>query len=124
MNFSCSSCHKTYTIPDGKLTPTKKLAFPCPDCGHRIELNQGDNASGNAATAEKTSVAAAPTSAPADDQQTAEKLKKRILSNLSGLPSLPQIVFKAHEIMEDPNSSTSKVAELIETDQTIAAKVL
>jgi HD-like signal output (HDOD) protein len=100
------------------------LAFPCPDCGHRIELNLCAKSSGDATAAEKTSVAPKPTSAPADDQQTAEELKTRILSNLSGLPSMPQIVFKAHEIMEDPNSSTSKVAELIETDQAIAAKVL
>ncbi|MGB5421289.1 MAG: HDOD domain-containing protein [Desulfobacterales bacterium] len=124
MNFSCSGCHKTYTIPDGKLPSSKKLAFPCPDCGHRIELNLCDSTSGDTATAEKTVVAPAPASAQADDQKTAEELKKRILSSLSGLPSMPQIVFKAHEIMADPNSSTKKVAELIETDPAIAAKVL
>jgi HD-like signal output (HDOD) protein/DNA-directed RNA polymerase subunit RPC12/RpoP len=124
MNFSCSGCHKTYTIPDGKLPSTKKLAFPCPDCGHRIELHLCHNASGDAAAAEKTGVTAAPAPASADDQQTAEELKKRILSTLNGLPSMPQIVFRAHEIMEDPNSGTKKVADLIETDQAIAAKVL
>jgi len=124
MLFACSSCHKTYTIPDGKLPATKKLAFPCPDCGCRIELDLSDDASDDSAMAAKNDGGAAPASVPADDQQTAEELKKRILSNLSGLPSMPQIVFKAHEIMEDPNSSTKKVAELIETDQAIAAKVL
>jgi HD-like signal output (HDOD) protein len=124
MNFSCSSCHKHYTIPDGKLPVTKKLAFPCPDCGCRIELDLSDNASGQAAMAPKNRVGTAPSPPPADEQQTAEELKKRILSNLGGLPSMPQIVFKAHEIMEDPNSSTKEVAELIETDQAIAAKVL
>jgi HD-like signal output (HDOD) protein/DNA-directed RNA polymerase subunit RPC12/RpoP len=124
MNFSCSNCYKTYTITDGKLPATKKLAFPCPDCGHRIELNLCDNTSGDTVSLEKTGVAAAPASAPTDEKQTAEELKKRILSNLSGLPPMPQIVFKAHEIMEDPNSGTKKVAELIETDQAIAAKVL
>jgi predicted Zn finger-like uncharacterized protein len=124
MNFSCSNCHKAYTIADDKLPATKKLAFPCPDCGHRIELNLCDNASGDTVSLEKTGVAAAPATAPTDEKQTAEELKKRILSNLSGLPPMPQIVFKAHEIMEDPNSGTKKVAELIETDQAIAAKVL
>lgn len=124
MNFSCRSCHKSYTIPDGKLPSAKKLAFPCPDCGHRIEIDLRDNAPGDTATAEKTGLAPASASSPADDQHTAEELKKRILSNLSGLPPMPQIVFKAHAIMEDPNSSTKKVAELIETDQAIAAKVL
>jgi HD-like signal output (HDOD) protein len=124
MNFSCSSCHKTYNIPDGKLPATKKLAFPCPDCGCRIELDLSDHASGQAAVAANDGVGAAPPPAPANEQQTAEELKKRILSNLSALPSMPQIVFKAHEIMEDPNSSTKEVAELIETDQAIAAKVL
>lgn len=124
MNFSCSSCRKTYTIPDGKLPAAKKLAFPCPDCGHRIELELCDNACGDQVALEKTGVAATPDPVQADDRQTAEELKKRILGDLSGLPSMPQIVFKAHEIMEDPNSSTKQVAELIETDQAIATKVL
>ena len=124
MNFSCSSCHKTYTIADNKLPSTKKLAFSCPECGYRIELDPCGNASGEAAIAETDGVGAAPASAPADDRQTAEELKKRILSRLSGLPPMPRIVFEAHEIMEDPNSGAKEVAELIETDQAIAAKVL
>ncbi|MFZ1200678.1 MAG: HDOD domain-containing protein, partial [Desulfobacterales bacterium] len=37
---------------------------------------------------------------------------------------MPQIVFKAHDIMDSASSSTKQVADLIETDQAIAAKVL
>lgn len=124
MNFSCCNCHRTYTIPAGKLPSAKKLAFPCPDCGHRIELDLCATPGGDTAAPKKTGVAATPEPVQADDRQTAEELKKRILRDLSGLPSMPQIVFKAHAIMDNPNSSTKQVAELIETDPAIAAKVL
>ncbi|MFZ0612132.1 MAG: HDOD domain-containing protein [Desulfobacterales bacterium] len=131
MNFSCSSCHKTYSIADAKLPASKKLAFPCPNCGSRIQLDLGDDAVSATTARVETSAAAAPSTAqtepaaaPLDDRQTAEDLKKRILRNLDELPPMPQIVFKAHEIMDSPGSSTKQVAELIETDQAIATKVL
>lgn len=135
MNFSCSSCHKTYTIADDKLPATKKVAFPCPNCGSRIQLDLSHDAASSARGEQHTAeavappgaqpvAAASPTAAPADDRQTAEDLKKRILRNLDELPPMPQIVFKAHDIMDSPSSSTRQVADLIETDQAIATKVL
>lgn len=124
MNFSCNSCHKTYTIADGKLPATRKVAFPCPNCGHRIQLDLGDDAACAARAEPNTAAAASPAAAPPDDRQTAEDLKKRILRNLDELPPMPQIVFKAHDIMDSPSSSTKQVADLIETDQAIATKVL
>jgi HD-like signal output (HDOD) protein len=46
------------------------------------------------------------------------------MRDLNDLPPMPQIIFKAYDNMDDPNSSTKQVADLIETDQAIAAKVL
>ncbi|MFZ0726759.1 MAG: HDOD domain-containing protein [Desulfobacterales bacterium] len=136
MNFSCSSCRKTYTIADAKLPDSKKLAFPCPNCGRRIQLDLSREAGAAMTAGVKTAAGAAPSTAPpeptdaasapapSDDRQTAEELKQRILRNLNELPPMPQIVFKAHDIMDSASSSTKQVADLIETDQAIAAKVL
>ncbi|MFZ1201454.1 MAG: zinc-ribbon domain-containing protein, partial [Desulfobacterales bacterium] len=112
MNFSCSSCHKTYTIADAKLPDSKKLAFPCPNCGRRIQLDLSREAGAAMTAGVKTAAGAAPSTAPpeptdaasapasSDDRQTAEELKQRILRNLNELPPMPQIVFKAHDIMD------------------------
>ena len=52
---------------------------------------------------------------------------KTILSEIDrirNLPTLPIIVFEANKLLIDPEASTSKVSQLIETDQSIAMKIL
>jgi hypothetical protein len=58
------------------------------------------------------------------EQSAQDELKTQIMRDLNDLPPMPQIIFKAYDNMDDPNSSTKQVADLIETDQAIAAKVL
>ena len=53
-----------------------------------------------------------------------EALKKRILRSVSDLPPMPQAVFKVREIMGNPNSSFKELADIPETDQAIATRVL
>ena len=125
MQFTCNSCRNSYNIPDDKLPGGKILAFPCPDCGTRIEIDLRPSRSSTVRPSETGMPPSGDAlSATKDDQGSTEDLKKRILQSLGELPPMPQIVFKAHEIMDNPNSSTKQVADLIETDQAIAAKVL
>jgi len=51
-------------------------------------------------------------------------LRERILGAVDNLPPMPQIVHKARQIVDDPNSSLKALADLIETDQALAVKVL
>ena len=51
-------------------------------------------------------------------------LRERILKAVDNLPSMPQIMHKARRILDDPNSSLKDLADLIETDQALAFKVL
>ena len=59
-----------------------------------------------------------------EKQLSGEALKKRILQSVSDLPPMPQTVFKVREIIANPDSSFKELAEILETDQAIAAKVL
>lgn len=126
MNFTCDSCHNDYTIADDKLPSGKILAFPCPDCGARIELDLRGDKAGKVPQSRKsqTPTPEPPPEGATDEPGSAEDLKNRILQNLAELPPMPQVVFKAHAIMDDPDSDARQVAELIETDQAIATKVL
>ena len=51
-------------------------------------------------------------------------LKSKILRSLIDLPPMPHIILKAKEIIADPGSSLKDLANVIETDQAIVARVL
>ena len=115
MRVTCSNCHKGFVIPDERLPMGKKIAFPCPACKETIRLDfttkpvQDDGLSNDKE----------PVGPP-----TGEVLKQRILRHMKDLPPIPQTIFKAREIMASPDSDFKELANLFETDQTIAAKIL
>ena len=53
-----------------------------------------------------------------------EFLKKKILRNAMELPPMQQTVMKARKIMADTKSGFKELADLFETDQAIATKIL
>ena len=55
------------------------------------------------------------------DQQD---LKKKIKKAVKDLPPMPTVVIKIQQLLFDPNSTAQQVADFIERDQAIAAKVL
>ena len=122
MKFECPNCNKCYDVPDEKLPRKKKISFPCPNCKGRIELNLDPGG-------------AKPTETSGQDLETkgGEKMpmagnngdfRKKVLRKLKDLPPMPQIVFKARQIISDPDSEMSELADLLESDQAIATKVL
>jgi len=111
MKVECRTCHKVYDIPDERLPKGKTIRFPCPACKAIIELDllqQRDDIN-----------ASEPKQIP-----KREELKKKILRSVKDLPSMPQTVMKAREILNDEHSSFKELARVIETDQAIAAKIL
>jgi HD-like signal output (HDOD) protein len=115
MLVTCSKCTKGFNIPDDRLPMGKKIAFPCPACKGTIELDlrkkpfQDDHLG---------------TDKKPIDRPTGEALKKQILRHVKDLPPMPQTVLKAREIMANPKSDFKDLANLFETDQAIAAKIL
>lgn len=124
MKFTCDGCQKSFNVPDEKLPFGNKVTFPCPACKAEILLDLRKNPDNTGAQVSTAPPEPALTIEQAQDPDTIVALKKKILKNINELPPMPQIVFKAHEIMDDSNSSTKQVADLIETDQAIATKVL
>ena len=51
-------------------------------------------------------------------------LMQQISAGINEIPPMPQVVMKAQELLANPDSSAKELAELLETDAAIAAKVL
>jgi predicted Zn finger-like uncharacterized protein len=131
MKFECPNCRNTYNVPDEKLPPKKMVVFPCPKCKGKIELDleaarrntrtaeaQPSDTSQNASQAAPPSVDSPPLVGENGD------FRKKVLRKLKDLPPMPQIVFKARQIIADPDSEMAELADLLESDQAIATKVL
>ncbi|MBE9581050.1 MAG: zinc-ribbon domain-containing protein [Proteobacteria bacterium] len=115
MRVECSNCHKVFDIPDERLPKGKQIAFPCPACQESIQLDL---------RAESGQAGASSSQTEQRDLPKGDALKKKILRTVKNLPPMPQSVLKAREIMANPNSDFKELAELLETDQAIAARVL
>lgn len=121
MKVSCTSCLRSFNIPDERLPMGKKVSFPCPKCREKIVLDlrivPADEASDWEQQAEQTP----PENNTSVDSQA---LKEKILRRLGDLPAMPQVVLKARQIMADPNSGVRDVVKILETDQAITTKIL
>ena len=115
MRVTCSNCHKGFVIPDERLPMGKKIAFPCPACKETIRLDL---------TKKPIQDDGLDSSNKSVGPPTGEVLKQRILRHMKDLPPIPQTIFKAREIMANPDSDFKELSNLFETDQAIAAKIL
>ena len=123
MKIACHSCEKSYQLPDERLPQGRVVSFPCPACKSKVTLDLRDSASATQA-ADSDKLVFKPLSDTAESSLEGEDLKKKILQSVKDLPPMPKVLFKAREVMEDPKSSFKDVAQIIETDQAIAARVL
>ena len=118
MKVQCSNCQKVLNIPSGRISKSKKISFTCPLCKKgviEIDLSKKPVSCPESSSDSEQK---------ANDHLTGEALKKKILKNVMDLPPMPQTVIKAREIIEDPSSDFQDLAELFETDQAIATKIL
>jgi putative nucleotidyltransferase with HDIG domain len=53
-----------------------------------------------------------------------QEMMDKILAGVDELPPMPEVVFKAQRLLADPDSSPKELATILETDQSIAARVL
>ena len=125
MIIECSKCNKKFKIQEDRLPEGKIVSFPCKNCGEKFRLDLRSRK-----PIDEKSNRSKPSGAElAPDPQTEngpEKtdLKDRILKSVKELPPMPQVVLKTQELLADSNADAKKIAELIETDQGIATKVL
>ena len=125
MIIECSNCEKKFKIQEDRLPKGKIAAFPCKNCGEkfRLDLRIGPiiNEKSNGSEPNDTELAPNHQSEKETDD---EGLKDKILKSVKELPPMPQVVIKTQEVIADSNADAKKIADIIETDQGIAMKVL
>ncbi|MEW6665720.1 MAG: HDOD domain-containing protein [Thermodesulfobacteriota bacterium] len=110
----CPKCHKVYPIPEERIPRGQEISFPCPACKGVIKV---------VACAASRAQSTPPQQDSGDDLKGTD-LKARILKRVKDLPPMPQTVFKAREVLGNPQSSFQEVASVLEADQAIAARIL
>lgn len=130
MNVECENCGKAFVLPDDRLPTGKKVSFPCPGCKSKITLDLREKPEPvtkqpDAAIDETAGkVVYTPIAEKSSGELDGTDLKRKILNSIKDLPPMPKIIYKAREVMANPKSGFKEIAEVIETDQAIAAKIL
>ena len=130
MKVACKNCSKAFELPDDRLPAGKKISFPCPGCKSKITLDLRENPEpmpeqpDARSDGPKEKVVFSPLAEKPSGKLDGSDLKRKILNRIKDLPPMPKIIYKAREVMANPMSGFKEIAEVIETDQAIAAKVL
>jgi HD-like signal output (HDOD) protein len=61
-----------------------------------------------------------------NEQELQERRKKteKVLSNVSTLPSIPEVMFEVTKLLDDPMTSTTNLSKIIGKDQGLVTKIL
>ncbi len=130
MRIECKNCDKHFELPDNRLPTGKKVSFPCPGCKSKITLDLREKQEPvteqtDAAPDKSTGkVVYTPIAEKSSSELDGTDLRRKILGSIKDLPPMPKIIYKAREVMANPMSGFKEIAEVIETDQAIAAKIL
>jgi HD-like signal output (HDOD) protein len=131
MNVECENCGKSFELPDDRLPTGKRVSFPCPGCKSKITLDLRESPESEQPEIPQPTkdelagkVVITPISEKSSGELEGTDLKRKILNSIKDLPPMPKIIYKAREVMANPKSGFKEIAEVIETDQAIAAKVL
>ena len=121
MENSCTGCRKTMTQKHQGLKNHSNHTCTCKEHGEKIRIDPGlEQTAAGTDTKNKTRAGERRT----DDRQTPDDLKSKIIQDIKDLPPMPQVVIKIQQLISNLNSDTKQLAEVIESDQSIAAKVL
>jgi len=125
MIIECSNCKKKFKIQESQLPKGQIVAFPCKNCGEkfRLDLRIGPIINEKSNGSELSDTDLAPNPQP-ENETNNKDLRDKILKSVKELPPMPQVVIKAQELIANSDADAKKIAEIIETDQSIATKVL
>lgn len=107
MLVKCPKCGKSFMLNDSLLKNNITFIF-CPNCNNRIsiEKKKEDEKSGSN-----------------EYEIPREKLDK-ILSKIEDLPTLPIVIQRILQLINDPKATTKQIGSIITSDQSLTAKTL
>ena len=121
MEKVCDSCRNTNRLQDGMRNSNRSHTCTCKDSEEKIIIDQGVDQTAADIHGKNTSCAKVHRT---EGGQPADDLKAKIVQSIKDLPPMPQVVIRIQNLLADLNSDTKQLAEMIESDQAIAAKVL
>lgn len=131
MNVECPNCRMISAVGgDQILTSQRDMEVACPNCNFLLVLElQIDPGRAGVTRSSKDLPEdqlkdSDPPATYSHKRSATAALKAKILRGLVNLPPMPHIILKAREIIADPDSSLKNLADIIETDQALVAKVL
>jgi predicted Zn finger-like uncharacterized protein len=104
LKLICPDCKTQYDIPEKKIPDKPDLVLKCPSCKGNISVK--DNL------------------VDANSGKNNEDKKQEFLKGAKALPPFPEILFKAREIVNDETRDLRDLAEILEKDQAMTARVL
>lgn len=111
MKLKCPHCNKIYNIPEEKIPSNPNLKIKCLKCKGTISLKDD-------ILLEFKETDRAP------DTQNLKNTKETILQKAKALPPIPEILAKARQILTDENRDIRDLAEVLEKDQAMTARIL
>jgi len=125
MKVECPNCRMISTMGEDRIISSQNgLELPCPNCDLVLELKavpaKVEHARPSGDLSENSDAAAV----FSQKRSAVAARKAKILRGLVNLPPMPHIILKAREIIADPDSSLKNLADTMETDQALVAKVL
>lgn len=127
VKIKCPHCPNVLVFPRERIPKDKKIVFPCPECRGTIKFNLSsipEQEYVQTCEKEPRTDDSPPSEKSQKEHLTGDALKEGILKTVKDLPPMPQTVLKAREIMADPKSGFKDLADILEVDQAIAAKIL
>jgi len=121
MDTACDGCQNKHKGKHNILNGSSSHLCQCRSPEERINIEPGfDQSAANPGAETKASTGQRPCESP----QYQDELKSRIIQSIKDLPPMPQVVIKIQHLISDLNSDVTDLAEIIESDPAVAAKVL
>ena len=121
MENGCTRCRNSTKAKDDMLNNNRNHVCTCQNRGEKIKIDPGlDQTAAEPDHEIKSGVMDCRTKGV----QTSDDLKSMIIQDIKDLPPMPQVVIKIQHLIANLNSDTKQLAEIIESDQAIAAEVL
>ena len=116
---ACPGCQKAQTAKNEAFNHPGGRICQCKSGDQKIKIDAGIDQ-----TAAADGVAVSDGDCRSQAGQIQNDFKSKIIRSIKDLPPVPQVVIKIQQMISDLNSDAKQLAEIIEADQAIAAKVL
>jgi putative nucleotidyltransferase with HDIG domain len=121
MDTACDGCQNKHKGHNHRLSGSTNHVCQCRSRDENIKI---DPESDQGAVTPGDVLKASTGKQRSDSAQYQQGLKSRIIKNINDLPPMPQVVIKITQLISDLNSEITDLAQILESDQAVAAKVL